>query len=80
MDVFTSHENAPGGRCEAVTTIVAARSRMEAVAALRAAAFQGRDVEVVPPDDEHAAVALAEPGVVFWSEYVDDDAEWTACR
>ena len=80
MKVFTSHENAPGGGCEAVTTIVAAESRMEAVSALRAAKFQGRDIEVVPAEEAHGAVALAEPGVVFWTEWTDDDPTWTACR
>ncbi len=72
MKVFVSHESHPIEDCAAATVVVAAASRMEAVAALRSAGFAARDVELTSSGSAEERVALQEPGVVLWTDWAAD--------
>lgn len=78
MTAFQSHEVQPDDDCTPATAVVAARTRMDAVRALRSAGFAGRDVTKARGGSPEQRAALVEPGVVRWCDWYDraDDRAW----
>ena len=75
LRVFQSHEGRPDdGYCGPATAVVAAASRMKAMAALRAVGFQGREVAAAKPGSVEERAAQAQPGVVLWCDWHDRTA------
>ena len=75
LRVFQSHEGRPDdGYCGPATAVVAAESRMQAMTALRAVGFHGREVAVAKHGSAEELAAQAQPGVVLWCDWHDRDA------
>ena len=76
MNVYRAREASPVDGCSGVFVILAARSRMEAVDSLRRAGFAARQLERVDGVSGFEQPALANPGVIFWSDIWEEPRRW----
>jgi hypothetical protein len=66
---FQSVEPSPVDGCTGVTMVIAAPSRMDAVAAIRKAGYWANQIRKATPGSPEAEAALSAPGRIFWSEW-----------
>jgi hypothetical protein len=66
---FQTTEPSPVDGCTGVTMVIAAPSRMEAVAAIRKAGYWAEQIKKSATGSPEAEAALSAPGRILWSEW-----------
>ncbi len=74
LPVFAWVDTVPSGECVGVTLVIAAKTRAEAVAAVRRAGFQARKKNLHQPTPEEQRLARYHPACVVARR--DDEEDW----
>jgi hypothetical protein len=78
VEVYVFHAAVPADACEPLSVIVAADRATHAAQILRQAGVRHVRWKDARPnrDADGRAVALAEPGVIFWSRWEEEPPVW----